>query len=132
MHPAPCAAPPILFNRWSYAGWITALVAALPTKLIVGVFYIVGASLWTLEAVLSLWVLQLVSTLPSHHCYLCLASVLEIHTSMSWARLGEAQGLHDPSHHVQAEGCSSSHIGLPHGHRCPLTNMRVAAGVPQV
>ena len=56
----PCAAPPILFNRWSYAGWLTALVQALPTKLVVGVFYIVGASLWTLESVLSVWVLQLV------------------------------------------------------------------------
>ncbi len=54
------AAPPILFNRWSYAGWLTAIVQALPTKLVVGVFYIIGASLWTMEAVLSVWVLQLV------------------------------------------------------------------------
>ena len=62
---AGCAAPPILFNRWSYAGWLTALVQALPTKLVVGVFYIIGASLWTLESILSVWVLQLVMAMVS-------------------------------------------------------------------
>jgi len=91
VHPAPCAAPPILFNRWSYAGWITALVAALPTKLIVGVFYIVGASLWTLEAVLSLWVLQLVSTRQANHNnFLLLAEGLCITLLASWARPSKA------------------------------------------
>lgn len=52
--------PPILFNRWSYAGWLTAIITALPENSIVGIFYIVGASLWTLEAALSIWVVQLV------------------------------------------------------------------------
>lgn len=61
----PAAAPPILFNRWSYAGWLTAIITALPENSIVGIFYIVGASLWTLEAVLSIWVVQLVRRSPS-------------------------------------------------------------------
>ena len=69
----PCAAPPILFNRWSYAGWLTALVQALPTKAVVGIFYIIGASLWTLESVLSVWTLQLVrrSPLIPKHAIMC-------------------------------------------------------------
>ena len=92
----PCAAPPILFNRWSYAGWLTALVQALPTKAVVGIFYIVGASLWTLEAVLSVWVLQLVRNLPSR----CRFPVLSIcpriqRNGASWACPGSLEGCMD-------------------------------------
>jgi hypothetical protein len=50
--------PPILFNKWSYAGWITAIVAALPNDATVGAVYIVGAVCWSLEALLSIFVLQ--------------------------------------------------------------------------
>ena len=39
----------ILFNKWSYAGWITAIVAALPNDATVGAVYIVGAVSWSLE-----------------------------------------------------------------------------------
>ena len=39
----------ILFNKWSYAGWITAIVAALPNDATVGAVYIVGAMCWSLE-----------------------------------------------------------------------------------
>lgn len=50
--------PPILFNKWSYAGWITAIVAALPNNATVGVVYIVGAVFWSVEALLSIYTLQ--------------------------------------------------------------------------
>jgi hypothetical protein len=43
----------ILFNKWSYAGWITAIVAALPNDATVGAVYIVGAVCWSLEVCLS-------------------------------------------------------------------------------
>lgn len=57
------AAPPILFNRWSYTGYLTAIMDALPNSYVVGIMYIVGAALWTLECLLSIWVLQMV-----RHC----------------------------------------------------------------
>lgn len=50
--------PPILFNKWSYCGWITAIVAALPQHKVVGIVYIVGAIMWSAEALLSIWVLK--------------------------------------------------------------------------
>lgn len=50
--------PPILFNKWSYAGWITAIVTALPEQKVVGIVYIVGALMWSAEALLSIWVLK--------------------------------------------------------------------------
>jgi len=52
--------PPILFNKWSYAGWVTAIVAALPNNAVVGAVYIVGASLWSVEALISIYVLKVV------------------------------------------------------------------------
>jgi hypothetical protein len=50
-------APPIFFKGKSLAGFIPA-VDLLGKKLIIGIFYIVGAALYCLEFLLSVWVLK--------------------------------------------------------------------------
>jgi hypothetical protein len=39
---------------------MVALIKALPDNAIAGIFYIVGAVFWTLESLLSVWVIRLV------------------------------------------------------------------------
>lgn len=54
-HPSPTlAAVPFSAEAWSFAGWVTAMVA-LGEGVFPGVVYIIGSSLWTLEACYSLW-----------------------------------------------------------------------------
>ena len=48
------AAVPFSAEAWSFAGWVTAMVA-LGEGVFPGVVYIIGSSLWTLEACYSLW-----------------------------------------------------------------------------
>ena len=51
---------PLPALQWSYTGWVTAIVAALPNKAVVGIIYIVGACLWSVETLLSIYVLKVV------------------------------------------------------------------------
>ncbi len=53
---------PLPALQWSYTGWVTAIVAALPNKAVVGIIYIVGACLWSVETLLSIYVLKVVRT----------------------------------------------------------------------
>lgn len=55
-----CAAFPFSSEQWSFAGFVTA-IKAFDISAFAGIIYIVGASLWTLEALFSLWVLKDVS-----------------------------------------------------------------------
>ncbi|KAL9267333.1 Secretory carrier-associated membrane protein 5-like protein [Drosera capensis] len=50
-------APPVVFHRNSLAGILTA-VDGFSKHVLVGIFYLVGFALFTLEALLSVWVLQ--------------------------------------------------------------------------
>lgn len=50
-------AVPLSASRWSLCGWVTALVA-FDEGTFPGVVYIIGAVLWTLEALWSLWCLK--------------------------------------------------------------------------
>ncbi|MEW5304079.1 MAG: hypothetical protein WDW36_006713 [Sanguina aurantia] len=48
---------PFSSEQWSFAGFVTA-IKAFDISAFAGIIYIVGASLWTLEALFSLWVLK--------------------------------------------------------------------------
>jgi len=50
-------AVPFSTERWSFAGWVTAMVA-FDQDVFPGVVYIIGACFWTLESLLSLWCLK--------------------------------------------------------------------------
>lgn len=58
--PFRCTAFPFSSEQWSFAGFVTA-IKAFDISAFAGIIYIVGASLWTLEALFSLWVLKDVS-----------------------------------------------------------------------
>ena len=50
---------PFSKNSWSFAGFATAIVA-FDIRAFLGIIYIVGSCLWTLEALLSLWCFKVV------------------------------------------------------------------------
>ena len=52
---------PFSGNKWSFAGFLTAFTALSQLATAPGVIYLIGSSLWTIEAVFSFWVIRDVS-----------------------------------------------------------------------
>ena len=55
------AAVPFSANKWSFAGFVTALVAFNDVSTFAGVIYIIGGCLWACESLYCLWCLKDVS-----------------------------------------------------------------------
>eukprot|EP00891_Asterochloris_glomerata_P007236 jgi/Astpho2/7236/e_gw1.00113.104.1_t len=59
-------APPLpSVNNWSHTGFI-ACISAFKANKFVGVLYVIGGAAWTVESLLSIWVLKLVRLLAMH------------------------------------------------------------------
>lgn len=75
---------PISTERWSFTGFLSAM-RAFDITYFIGVLYIVGACLWSVEALWSFWTLKSVSACCMLHCM----PVLEWpHVAVSWGVLG--------------------------------------------
>lgn len=80
--------PPLPFsNDWSHTGFICG-IKAFGSNTFTGIIYVVGASLWTLETLWSIWCLKVVRT-----CHLVILTVCYGTSTVDHENVGSVQTL---------------------------------------